>query len=54
MKTVRYFLVLFIFFNQLMFTSCITDDSEEDLLSITTGDVVADGDEETSPDEKGG
>lgn len=54
MKTVRYFLVLFIFFNQLTFTSCTSDDSEEDLLSITTENVVAEGGEETPPEGKGG
>lgn len=53
MKKAAYFFALFVFFNLLSFTSCTTD-TEEDLLSVTTQEVYADGEEHSPPIEKGG
>lgn len=53
MKKATFLLALFVFFNFLAFTSC-TADTEEDVLSVTTQEVYADGEEDTPPPPKGG
>lgn len=49
MKTFKYFIALFVLLNAFTFTSCTTNDTEEDQLTITTQDTFATGEDETPP-----
>lgn len=49
MKTLNYFIAIFLFLNVFTFTSCTTNDTEEDQLSITAQDTFATGEEVTPP-----
>ena len=49
MKTFKYFIALFVFFNSFTFISCTSDDSEEDQLSIIAQDTIAGGEDSTPP-----
>lgn len=49
MKTLKYFIALFVIFNAFTFTSCTTNDTEEDQLTITTQDTFATGEDEAPP-----
>ncbi len=49
MKTIKYFIALFVMLNVFTFTSCTTNDTEEDQLTITTQDTFATGDDSTPP-----
>lgn len=49
MKTFKYFIALFVLLNVFTFTSCTTNDTEEDQLTITTQDTLPTGEYETPP-----
>ncbi len=49
MKTIKYFIALFVLLNAFTFTSCTTNDAEEDQLTITTQDTFATGEDEAPP-----
>mgnify|MGYP006896876931 CR=1 FL=1 len=49
MKTIKYFIALFVMLNAFTFTSCTTNDTEEDQLTITTQDTFATGEDSTPP-----
>jgi hypothetical protein len=52
MKTFKYVIVFFLILNAFTFTSCTTNDTEEDQLTVTTQNTVATGDDSTPPDGK--
>lgn len=49
MKTIKYFIALFVMLNVFTFTSCTTNDTEEDQLTITTQDTFATGEDSLPP-----
>ena len=49
MKTFKYVIALFVLLNAFTFTSCTSNDTEEDQLTITTQDTFATGGNETPP-----
>lgn len=49
MKTIKYVIALFVLLNAVTFTSCTSNDTEEDQLTITTQDTFATGDDITPP-----
>jgi len=49
MKTFKYFIALFVLLNAFSFTSCTTNDTEEDQLTITIQDTFATGEDITPP-----
>ena len=49
MKTFKYFIALFVVLNAFKFTSCTSNDTEEDQLTITTQDTYATGEDELPP-----
>ena len=49
MKTIKYFIALILLLNVFTFTSCTTNDTEEDQLTITTQDTFATGEDSTPP-----
>lgn len=49
MKTFKYFIALFVILNAFTFTSCTTNDTEEDQLTITTQNTVLTGEDSTPP-----
>jgi hypothetical protein len=49
MKTIKYFIALSVFLSVFSFTSCTSNDTEEDQLTITTQDTFATGDDSTPP-----
>ena len=49
MKTFKYFIALFVLLNAFTFTSCTTNDTEEDQLTISTQDTFATGEESIPP-----
>ena len=49
MKTIKYFIALFVLLIAFTFTSCTTNDTEEDQLTITTQDTFAGGEDEIPP-----
>lgn len=49
MKTIKYVIALSVLLNAFTFTSCTTNDTEEDQLTITTQDTFATGEDSTPP-----
>ena len=49
MKTFKYIIALSVFLSVFSFTSCTSNDTEEDQLTITTQDTFATGEYETPP-----
>ena len=49
MKTFKYFIAIFLFLNVFTFTSCTSNDTEEDQLTITSQDTFATGEDSTPP-----
>ncbi len=49
MKTFKYFIALFVVLNAFTFTSCTSNDTEEDQLTITVQDTYATAGNETPP-----
>ncbi len=46
MKTFKYVIALFVLLNTFTFTSCTSNDTEEDQLTITTQNTVPTGEDE--------
>lgn len=49
MKTFKNFIALFVLLNAFAFTSCTTNDTEEDQLTITAQDTFAGGEDSIPP-----
>mgnify|MGYP007006700377 CR=1 FL=1 len=49
MKTFKYVIALFVLLNTFTLTSCTSNDTEEDQLTITTQDTFATGEDSALP-----